>query len=77
MYHYDGMVNVAYFTFSEVALNVLLLLQGMIQQNPQQARQVLVSNPQLTKALFQVRSLLTIRFSVSMGSSDREARSSH
>lgn len=27
----------------------------MIQQNQQQARQVLVANPQLTKALFQVR----------------------
>lgn len=34
--------------------NVYIWIQTMIQQNQQQARQVLMANPQLTKAIFQV-----------------------
>ncbi len=33
-------------------------MRGLIQQNPAQARQTLISNPQLTKALFQAQILL-------------------
>jgi hypothetical protein len=35
-----------------------LMVQMLIQQNQQQARQVLIANPQLTKALFQAQIML-------------------
>ena len=34
---------------------ILAQMKGLIQQNPAQARQILVTSPQLAKALFQVR----------------------
>jgi hypothetical protein len=34
------------------------VVQTLVQQNQQQARQVLMANPQLTKALFQAQIML-------------------
>ena len=36
----------------------LTQLKGLIQQNPQQARQLLINNPSLTKAVFQTQIIL-------------------
>ncbi|KAK9823793.1 hypothetical protein WJX72_005536 [[Myrmecia] bisecta] len=37
---------------------IMAQMKGVIQQNPQQARQILVQNPPLTKALFQAQIML-------------------
>jgi hypothetical protein len=37
---------------------VMVQMKMLIQQNQQQARQVLIANPQLTKALFQAQIML-------------------
>ncbi|CAL5225319.1 g8121 [Coccomyxa viridis] len=37
---------------------IMAQMKGLVQQNPPQARQVLVQNPQLTKALFQAQIML-------------------
>lgn len=38
-----------------IACCSLLQMKALLQQNFPQARQIMVNNPQLTKALFQVR----------------------
>ena len=38
--------------------DIMAQMRGLIQQNPQQARQILVTNPALTRALFQAQILL-------------------
>ena len=40
--------------YNRICFILLLALQALIEQNQQQARQILIQNPLLTKALFQV-----------------------
>jgi hypothetical protein len=40
------------------SLILRFVVQTLVQQNQQQARQVLMANPQLTKALFQAQIML-------------------
>ena len=41
-------------------LELLEQMKGLVQQNPQQARQLLINNPALTKAIFQAQIILGI-----------------
>ena len=45
---------------------ILAQMKGLIQQNPAQARQILVTSPQLAKALFQVRRVIVQALRVSV-----------
>lgn len=39
---------------------IYILFQALIEQNQQQARQILIDNPLLTRSLFQVNHLFTL-----------------